>query len=335
MKAIIERHRGSVISGFLHLTNILVIVDNPGHKKVLDAHEYGLPIVELDQLTSIIINNDKAAQDLFLAPYPEAVMAILTQNNIQVKRPPPFSDLLEHCSAAGNSMDKNVHGHNGSAGVGHRDEYGGDTCPRGNTWWHECRKCNCCKGGERPSRSRWSAQHAALYRCNCCMLEKDTRKDRRNKSTHSHAHVNSQLRQFLKVGYKDAKTWMEWKLASMKSGVPNWAATAIAEEWQSGMVPDFTDLNEGIAEIEAANLEKHYARRHVPRLRHINPQRPDGIFHILGGQLNSTLSLEVRTRKVEDVLRLINNWKVQAGCLLEMGVNWSTYPLPTNLASWF
>ncbi len=38
------------------------------------------------------------------------------------------------------------------------------------------------------------------------------------------------------------------------SGVPNWAATTIAGEWQSVLAPDFTDLDEGIAEIEAANV---------------------------------------------------------------------------------
>jgi hypothetical protein len=167
------------------------------------------------------------------------------------------------------------------------------------------------------------------------MLDKDTWKDKRNKSTHSHTHVNLQLRQFLKVGYEDAKTWIEQRLAGMKSGVPNWAATGVAEEWQSGKAPDFTNLAKGIAEIEAVNLEKHYARWHVPRLGHVNPQRPDGVFGILGGQLNSASSLEVCTRKVEDVLRLINYWEVQAGCLSEVGVNWSTYPLSVNLASWF
>ncbi len=58
VKAIIARHGGNVTLGFLCLTNALVIGDNPGQKKVLDAHEHGLPIVELNQLTSIIINKD-------------------------------------------------------------------------------------------------------------------------------------------------------------------------------------------------------------------------------------------------------------------------------------
>ncbi len=49
---------------------------------------------------------------------------------------------------------------------------------------------------------------------------------------------------------------------------------------------------------------------------------------ILGGQLNSASSLA-------DVVYLINDWEVQAGCLSEVGVNWSSYPFSTNLASWF
>ena len=73
-----------------------------------------------------------------------------------------------------------------------------------------------------------------------------------------------QLRQFLKVGYEDTKTWMNQRLASMKSGISNRAAIAIAEEWQSGIAPDFTNLNKGIVEIKAANLAKLYARWHIP-----------------------------------------------------------------------
>jgi hypothetical protein len=65
-----------------------------------------------------------------------------------------------------------------------------------------------------------------------------------------------------------------------------------------------------------------------------NPQ-PDGVFRIFGGQLNSASSLHIRARKILDVVRLINNWEIQAGCLSEVGVNWSSYPSLANLASWF
>ncbi len=122
MKAIIERHRGSATLGFLCLTKALWIGDNPDQRKIPKAHEQGLSIVDLDQITSIITNDGKTAQDLFLAPYPEAAMAILTQHNIQMKRPPPTSDPSEHCRAAGSSTDTDVQGQDDSAGVGHGNE---------------------------------------------------------------------------------------------------------------------------------------------------------------------------------------------------------------------
>ncbi len=64
----------------------------------------------------------------------------------------------------------------------------------------------------------------------------------------------------------------------MRSGVPNWAATTIAGEWQSGLTPDFIDLDEGFAEFEAANLARHYKHWHVSCLGHMDAQQPDEIF---------------------------------------------------------
>ena len=40
-------------------------------------------------------------------------------------------------------------------------------------------------------------------------------------------------------------------------------------------------------------------------------------------------------RKVDKLTRLINDWEVQAIGLLEVGVNWDTYPSLANLALWF
>ncbi len=67
----------------------------------------------------------------------------------------------------------------------------------------------------------------------------------------------------------------------MKSGISNWAATALVGEWQSGLSPDLTNLDKGIAEIKATNLAKHYTRWHVPRLGQMVQQRPDGLFRFL------------------------------------------------------
>jgi hypothetical protein len=191
----------------------------------------------------------------------------------------------------------------------------------------QTRKATVARGGKHPSRTRQLARRAALYRRICSMLDKNIRHIRETGST--------DYRQFHKVGYEDAKTWMERRLSAMKSGAPNWATTAIAGEWRSGLPPNLTDLDDGIAEIEAPNLARHYARWHVPHLGNIEQQHPDGVFRFLGGQLNSASSTEVRTCKVDDLQRLINDWEVQGRGLSEVGVNWSTYPSSANLASWF
>jgi hypothetical protein len=41
---------------------------------------------------------------------------------------------------------------------------------------------------------------------------------------------SSNIRQFHKVGCEDAKTWMERRLAAIKSGIPNCTATTLAGE---------------------------------------------------------------------------------------------------------
>jgi hypothetical protein len=64
-------------------------------------------------------------------------------------------------------------------------------------------------------------------------------------------------------------------------------------------------------------------------------RRTDGTFRFLGGKLNSASSTKGRTLKVDNLLRLINDWEVQGGGLSEVGVNWGTYLSLVNLASWF
>jgi hypothetical protein len=128
---------------------------------------------------------------------------------------------------------------------------------------------------------------------------------------------------------------MERRLAGRKSGVPNWAATAMAMEWQDQLDPVLADLDPKVMEIEAANLAKQYKWWHVPRMGNVPNQRLDGVFQIMGRQLNSTSSTEVCLRKGADMVCILNNWEVQGGCVLGVGVNWSTHPPSTNLALWF
>ncbi len=95
-----------------------MIGTTPGPKKVLDARKQGIQIVELDQIRSVIVNNDMEVSDL-TGPYSDAALAILSKNNIQVKRLPPPPDSSEHC-AAGTSTDTIVvQSHSAGSRIGH------------------------------------------------------------------------------------------------------------------------------------------------------------------------------------------------------------------------
>jgi hypothetical protein len=60
-------------------------------------------------------------------------------------------------------------------------------------------------------------------------------------------------------------------------------------------------------EIESIYLANQYNQWHVLRLVSMNQQQLEGVFQILGGQLNSTLSSEVHSRKTGDIICLIKD----------------------------
>jgi hypothetical protein len=51
--------------------------------------------------------------------------------------------------------------------------------------------------------------------------------------------------------------------------------------------------------------------------------------------MNSALSTHARLQKMGNIVRLCKEFEIQGGSLLEVGVNWSTFPQSANLASWF
>jgi len=120
----------------------------------------------------------------------------------------------------------------------------------------------------------------------------------------------------------------------LRSGIPNSVATQLASGWARQLSPELGDLDERIAEIEASNFARHYARTHVERLGYLAKPRPDGVFRLLGGQMNSAASAETCLWKSGDLVRLCHEFEVQGGGLSEVGVNWSTFPALANLASW-
>jgi hypothetical protein len=91
LKSRIEKFGGAVTGSYSRLTNGLVVGDNPGRKKITDAHKRKLKIIDIAQLTSIIVGELTMA-DLTEADYPEVVITVLEAKNIQVQRHPHSSN---------------------------------------------------------------------------------------------------------------------------------------------------------------------------------------------------------------------------------------------------
>jgi hypothetical protein len=153
-------------------------------------------------------------------------------------------------------------------------------------------------GDRRPSGSQWSSRRAAVYRrildvldCSVNGRERD-RPGRRRLHLETLGDNDNSLNQYRKVGFEDAKSWMERRLANLRSGIPNSVATQLASGWARQLSPELGDLDERIAKIKANNLARHYARTHVERLGFLPKPRPEGVFRLLGGQMNSAASAE-------------------------------------------
>ncbi len=60
----------------------------------------------------------------------------------------------------------------------------------------------------------------------------------------------------------------------------------------------------------------------VPRLGNMTQDRPEGVFRLVGGNLNSASSKDVRERKISDIHRILEMWDVQGGGFSEVGIDW-------------
>jgi hypothetical protein len=91
---------------------------------------------------------------------------------------------------------------------------------------------------------------------------------------------------------------MECRLASMRLGIPN----SVASNWAQQLNPTVGDLNKRIANIEATNLVRHYTWTHVPHMGNTEKFQPEGVFPLLGGQMNSASSTDAHLRKMGDIV---------------------------------
>jgi hypothetical protein len=118
LKSRIEKFGGLVILQFSCLTNFLVIGTNPGPKKIIKTHERKVKIINIVQLTNIIVG-ELAITDLVAEVYPEAARTVLEAKNIQVQCHPnsscPDTQATEG-TAGGPSNDASIAGDGHSNG---------------------------------------------------------------------------------------------------------------------------------------------------------------------------------------------------------------------------
>lgn len=128
--------------------------------------------------------------------------------------------------------------------------------------------------------------------------------------------------QYQRLNIEDAEEWRN-------SGKQKYLPTQEAENIST------TPHSDTILHLEATAEEAHFKRWHVPRLGTMTTHRPDGVYRIMGAQLNNISSVERRDKKVTEIKNIIDKWDVQGGCFQEVGINWSAINYNRNMASWF
>jgi NAD-dependent DNA ligase len=81
VKSRIKKFGGSVTSNYSRLTNFLVVGTNPGPKKIIDMHKRKLKIIDINQLTKIMVG-ELVIKDLVEEDYSEVAITVLEAGNI-------------------------------------------------------------------------------------------------------------------------------------------------------------------------------------------------------------------------------------------------------------
>ncbi len=64
-------------------------------------------------------------------------------------------------------------------------------------------------------------------------------------------------------------------------------------------------------------------------------ERPDGVFRLMGRQLNSAATKSVRDKKIADIHQIIDQWDVQGKGFSEIGINWHRLTHVRGFSTWF
>ncbi len=133
-------------------------------------------------------------------------------------------------------------------------------------------------GGKRP-RPRHSSRQATTYCQIKDLLSGGIEHRPVGQQPVQNIRLHNNVKQFSKVGFKEAKAWMEQRLAAMKNRVPRVDTMELAWDWLSSLEHNkLSGLDPGIAEIEAINLAKQYTRWHVQRVRDMEQMQPYKVF---------------------------------------------------------
>jgi hypothetical protein len=97
---------------------------------------------------------------------------------------------------------------------------------------------------------------------------------------------------------------------------------------------DGEDCNSDIENIERSKAANKAACWFVPRLGNMTQDRPEGVFRLAGGNLNSASSKDVRERKISYIHRILETWDVQGGGFSEIGIDWQNLQRTKRLDSW-
>ena len=132
-------------------------------------------------------------------------------------------------------------------------------------------------------------------------------------------------------GSDEAKEWMRRRLAANCPDQPESNIASLMDTWEMPL----RKMDSEMLKREEQALSNTLRRWYVPRYGAMDEAREDGVFRIMGGQLNSISGTAVRTQKLQDIKRIIQTWDVQGGCFCEVGINWTRQRRSERLHEWF
>ena len=132
----------------------------------------------------------------------------------------------------------------------------------------------------------------------------------RNNSNRNNSNHNKSSNNIMGLirGKEDAWQWMAYRRLGIDQ--PHTFTHYINDVVRGWSIPD-APLDPCILQQEEEDLQRTLKHYYVPRLGNMENQREEGVFRIMGGQLNSIGRKDVRLVKVQEIMRIVEDWDVQ------------------------